>query len=132
MSTFTLHPELERSSLYVADLELCQVRLNFDGDQDWLILIPKKEDKKDWCDLDIEDQYQLTREIDKTCKILREHVSPDKLNVASLGNMVPQLHIHIICRYEKDRAWPGALFNTSPHEEFDEGRAEFWKSIFAN
>lgn len=127
MESFKLHKDLEKSSLFVKDLDLCQVRLNFDGDVDWFILVPRREGMKDWCDLSLEDQYQLTREIDHVSKVLNKELAPDKLNVASLGNMVAQLHIHVIARYKSDRAWPGAIFGTSPANEFDGGRVHFWK-----
>lgn len=127
MEDFKLHKDLENSSVFIKELKLCQVRLNFDGDLDWLVLVPKKEGLKDWCDLELEDQYQLTREIDHVCRVMKAAVKPDKLNVASLGNMCPQLHIHVICRFNDDRAWPGAVFGVPPREEFNEERVEFWK-----
>lgn len=127
---FQLDPELQKSSLPVTELELCQVRLNYDGDVDWFVLIPKKEGMRDWCDLELEDQYQLSREIDRVCKLMRKELNPDKLNVASLGNMVAQLHVHVIARYKNDRAWPGAIFGTSPAKEFDGERIKYWKEKF--
>lgn len=123
---FKLDSKLEESSVFIKDLRLCQARLNFDGDVDWIVLVPKKEGMKDWSDLDLDDQYQLTREIDMVCKALKAEVAPDKINVASLGNIVPQLHVHVIARYRNDRAWPGAIFGTSPAKEFSGERAKFW------
>lgn len=131
MENFKLAPEFEKSSLFVMDFELCQLRLNIDGEVDWLILIPRKEGMKDWSDLSLEDQYQLTREIDHVSKSLKAELNPDKINVASLGNMVPQLHIHVMARYKTDRAWPGAIFGVPENKEssakFDGARVSFWK-----
>ena len=128
MGSFKLDERLEESSLLIKDLELCQLRLNYDGDLDWFILIPKKNDKKDWCDLSLDDQIQLTKELDLVCQALKRWVTPDKLNVASLGNQVPQLHVHVIARYKSDRAWPGAIFGYSPVKEFDRERVNYWQS----
>lgn len=127
MAEFTLHPRLEDSSVFVCDLDLCQVRLNFDGDLDWLLLIPKRAGLEELIDLDEKDQAQLVKEVNFVSRVLKDEVRPDKINVASLGNQVPQLHIHVIARYKNDRAWPGATFGHPPINEFDEQRAEFWK-----
>lgn len=112
-------------SEYITKLKLSEVRLIKDGDLDWFVLIPLKEGKKDWSDLEMEDQFELCREISLVSEKL-EAVSPDKINVASLGNMVPQLHIHVLARYKNDRAWPGAIWGTPSSKEFDSSRVEFW------
>ena len=124
---FKMHEELEKGSVLIKDFQLCQARLHRDGDLDWIVLVPRIEGMKDWNDLSLEDQYQLTREIDHVCTVMKRELGPDKLNVASLGNMVPQLHIHVIARYKNDRAWPGAIFGSAPKKEFHEARAIYWK-----
>jgi diadenosine tetraphosphate (Ap4A) HIT family hydrolase len=116
-------------SEFITKLKLSEVRLIKDGDLDWFVLIPLKEGKKDWSDLDIEDQFELCREISLVSEKLGD-VNPDKINVASLGNMVPQLHIHVLARYKNDRAWPGAIWGTQASKEFDKSRAEFWIGKF--
>lgn len=127
-----IHTILERDSHFVGDLKLCQIRMIPDGENTWFLLIPKLEGMVDWSDLKISDQYLLTEEIDFVCKRLKEKVRPDKLNVASLGNMVPQLHIHIIARYKTDRAWPGPIWGTESNVEFKDSILEEWKNIFSN
>lgn len=127
MDEFKLHPRLEDSSVFICDLALCQVRLNFDGDLDWLLLIPRRNGLEELIDLTEEDRNQLTKEVNMVSIIMKSELRPDKINVASLGNQVPQLHIHVIARYKNDRAWPGATFGHPPINEFDEQRAEFWK-----
>ena len=109
---FVLDKTLARDSEFLADLDLCQLRIIKDSENPWLLLIPKIEDMVDWSDLDLQDQLRLTQEIDRCCKFLKSTVNPDKLNVASLGNQVPQLHIHIIARFKNDRAWPGPIWGT--------------------
>ena len=101
---------IENDSEYIQDLELSQLRLYKDGDLDWFLLIPRVEGVKDWHELDENLQMQLTREINYCCKLLEKYAKPDKINVGSLGNMVPQMHIHIIARYKNDRAWPNAIW----------------------
>ena len=88
MAEFTLHPRLEDSSVFVCDLDLCQVRLNFDGDLDWLLLIPKRAGLEELIDLDDKDQAQLVKEVNFVSRVLKDEVRPDKINVASLGNQV--------------------------------------------
>jgi diadenosine tetraphosphate (Ap4A) HIT family hydrolase len=97
---------------FLADFELCQLRLYKDGDLDWFVLIPRVAGIIDWIDLDPSDQIQMTKEIDKACQLLKKYTDYDKINVASLGNMVPQMHIHIIARHKNDRAWPNAIWGT--------------------
>ncbi len=118
--------KLVEDSEYLCDLELCQLRLMKDGDVDWFILVPKREDIREWYQLSEADQILLTKEISFVSQKLRE-IKAYKINIASLGNMVPQLHIHIIARYPDDRAWPGAIFNTKNKKEFDSKRVDFWK-----
>ena len=124
-----LHPKLDADSLFIKDLELCQLRLIPDGENPWFLLIPKRENMREWCDLSREDQHLLSDEIDWLCQKLKS-VQPDKLNVASLGNMVPQLHIHVIARYQIDRAWPGPIWGTQANKEFEDSMLERWKSFF--
>lgn len=125
-----IHSKLQEDSHFIIDLPLSQLRIIPDGDNPWFLLIPMREGKKDWSDLDLDDQYQLTQEINQVCNLLKEHKDPDKLNVASLGNMVPQLHIHVIARYKEDRAWPGPIWGTESTSEFTLEDIEFWKSKF--
>lgn len=125
-----IHSKLLEDSHFIIDLPLSQLRIIPDGDNPWFLLIPMRDGKKDWSDLDLDDQYQLTQEINQVCHLLKEHRDPDKLNVASLGNMVPQLHIHVIARYKDDRAWPGPIWGSKSQSEFQIEEIEIWKDLF--
>ena len=125
-----IHSKLLEDSHFIVDLPLSQLRIIPDGDNPWFLLIPMRPDKKEWSDLSLDDQYQLTQEINQVCLLLKEYKDPDKLNVASLGNMVPQLHIHVIARYKDDRAWPGPIWGTSAGSEFDNSQVHFWQEKF--
>lgn len=121
---------LINDSEFIIRLNLSELRLMKDGELDWFMLIPLREDKKDWIDLTLEDQYELTREIDYVSHKIKSHCNPDKINVANLGNVVSQLHIHIIARYQHDRAWPSPIWGTKSEKNFDLQRVNFWKQIF--
>lgn len=112
---------------YISDLELSQLRLYKDGDLDWFLLVPRIENVKDWDDLDEKQQIQLTTEINYVCKLLKRFGKPDKINVGSLGNMVPQMHIHIIARKKNDRAWPAAIWGTKSKKSYQSYMAQEWK-----
>ncbi len=103
---------LELSSSFVIYLDLCQVRLSDNAAFPWVILIPKREGVCEIIDLDSDDQHRLMQEIAITSHIMKQLFHPHKLNIASLGNVVSQLHIHIIARYQSDQAWPNPVWNT--------------------
>ena len=126
-----IHERLEADSLFIKDLELSQLRMIPDGENPWFLLIPRKEGLVDWSDMAKEDQHQLTDEIDYVCNIIKTNINTDKLNVASLGNMVPQLHIHIIARFKGDRAWPGAIWDTESSKQFSDEIFKEWSAYFS-
>lgn len=76
----------------------------------WIVLVPRVEDVSEWIDLEREQQHQLSDEIAIVSHILKALVTPDKLNVATLGNQVSQLHVHVIARYKTDKAWPNPVW----------------------
>ena len=100
-----LHPQLAEDTHPVANWPLCEVRLMDDSNHPWLILVPRVAEATEVTDLDADQQQALMREIDRAARTLRVF-RPQKLNVAALGNLVPQLHVHVIARYEADIAWP--------------------------
>ena len=106
MNAWHLHPQLADDSTPVIELALCEVRLMDDANHPWLILIPKVADAVEIIDLSPAQRAQLTTEIDTAARALKALFKPDKLNVAALGNLVPQLHVHVIARYQNDIAWP--------------------------
>ncbi len=110
--TFALHPKLAADSTYVCDLPVSQVRLSHNAAFPWLILIPRYADVSEIIDLDVSLQQQLWQEIARSSQIMRDLFQPTKLNVANLGNVVSQLHIHVIARFNSDPAWPNPVWNS--------------------
>ena len=110
---YELHPQLADDTAPVCDLSVCEVRLMDDANHPWLVLVPRVADMVEIIDLDAAQRMQLTAEIDAACRALKALFKPDKLNVAALGNMVPQLHVHVIARYRDDIAWPRPVWGTA-------------------
>lgn len=115
---FTLHPRLEADTFHVCDLKLCTVRLMNDKAYPWVILVPKREDIREIHTLSEDDQQRLTFEISNVAAAMEAEFEAQKMNVAALGNMVPQLHIHVIARYEDDAAWPGPVWGVQPAKPY--------------
>lgn len=114
-----LDPRLETSSAFVTDLALCQVRLSHNAAFPWILLIPQRDEVTEIIDLDIADQQILMQEIALASEVMRRLFQPNKLNVASLGNIVPQLHVHVVARYETDDAWPHPIWNSGIRITYD-------------
>ena len=104
--SFEINKKFIKSSFYICDLKLCTLRLHNNSKFPWLILIPKRNNITDMSDLKSKDQTLLMREIVYVSKIMKKLFKTSKLNVEKIGNIVPQLHIHIIARYKKDLSWP--------------------------
>lgn len=107
---FTLHPHLESDTAAVCDLALCTVRLMNDSRFPWLILVPRRDGAREIHRLTADDRRMLIEEISRTAEVLERVSKADKMNVGALGNMVPQLHVHVIARFEGDAAWPGPVW----------------------
>ena len=95
-----------RSSHHVKDLKLCSIRLHDNLKFPWLILIPRRKNITDMSELNSKDQILLMKEIIYVSKIVKKLFKTSKLNIEKIGNIVPQLHIHIIARYKNDSSWP--------------------------
>ncbi len=108
-----LHPQLADDTHPLAQLALCELRLMDDANHPWLILVPRVEEAVEWIDLDPAQQVVLGEEISMASRMLQDLFRPHKLNVASLGNLVPQLHVHVIARFETDIAWPRPVWGTT-------------------
>ncbi len=104
--SFKLDRKFLKSSYHITDLKLCTIRLNDNSKFPWLILIPKRNMINDMSDLKSIDQILLMKEIVYVSKIMKKLFKTSKLNVEKIGNIVPQLHIHIIARSKKDCSWP--------------------------
>jgi diadenosine tetraphosphate (Ap4A) HIT family hydrolase len=122
MSTdaFKLAAEFERDSLWLADWPLCQLRVQNDANYPWFILIPRRVAMVEIIDLTEQDRAQLWRESAHLSVFLKTAFQAKKLNVAALGNMVPQLHLHHIARYEHDLAWPAPVWGKAPAQPYTE------------
>ena len=103
---FKLNNKFLKSSHHLLDLKLCTVRLHDNSKFPWIMLIPKRKNINDITDLNFKDQMLLMKEIVFSSKIIKKLFKTSKLNVEKVGNIVPQLHIHIIARYKKDISWP--------------------------
>lgn len=103
---FVLDPRLTGDTHLIGELELSRVLLMDDARFPWLILVPRLPDMRDLTDLARDQQHQLLDEINRVAHVLHAIAKPDKLNIASLGNVVAQLHVHVIARYHGDPAWP--------------------------
>ena len=104
--SFKINKKFLKSSHHITDLKLCSIRLHDNSKFPWLILIPKRNKITDISNLNSKDQILLIKEIVYISKIMKRLFKTSKLNVEKIGNIVPQLHIHIIARYKKDSSWP--------------------------
>ncbi|MCW5690308.1 MAG: HIT domain-containing protein [Pseudolabrys sp.] len=116
---FSLHPQLAADTVPVGDLALCRVLLSNDANYPWLILVPRRPDIVELLDLTAADRATLSAEIDASARALKAAVPCDKLNVAALGNMVPQLHVHVIARRRSDAAWPKPVWGAAPATAYE-------------
>lgn len=110
MTGFSLSPRLEADSVFLADWPLCQLRLMDDQRFPWLILVPRLPGLEEWTELSPPEAAQLSDEIARAGRGLAQIFKPTKLNVGALGNIVRQMHVHVIARFETDAAWPGPVW----------------------
>jgi diadenosine tetraphosphate (Ap4A) HIT family hydrolase len=118
--TFSLHPQLEADTMLVGDMPLTRVLLSNDANYPWLILVPRLPGIVEIIDLEENAQIQLTGEIACASAALKAITACDKLNVAAIGNVVPQLHVHVVARYRSDIAWPKPVWGAAPPKRYDE------------
>ena len=119
-STFQLHPQLAQDTWLVTDLPLCRVLLMNETRYPWVILVPRQQDIREIHELTAMERQPLWQESDQLSRALMKLFKPDKLNIAALGNVVPQLHIHHIARFTQDEAWPAPVwgrFSPKPYTE---------------
>ncbi|AVV33918.1 MULTISPECIES: HIT domain-containing protein [Cobetia] len=119
MTPFSLHPQLDADTHFVADLPLCTVRLMNDARYPWLVLIPRRDAIREIYELDSSAQQQLWQETTQLGELLMTVSGGEKLNIGALGNMVPQLHMHVIARRSDDAAWPGPVWGVGTAEPHD-------------
>jgi diadenosine tetraphosphate (Ap4A) HIT family hydrolase len=121
---WSLHPRLEHDTQTVGDMSLSRLLVNNDANYPWLLLVPRRPGACEIIDLDEKDQSQLMIEIARTARALKKITACHKLNVAAIGNVVPQLHIHIVARQHGDPAWPKPVWGAVPARAYDLGERE--------
>jgi diadenosine tetraphosphate (Ap4A) HIT family hydrolase len=119
MPTFQLDPRLKNDCEWVCDLELCKVMLLKDANYPWLILVPMVNNCVEIIDLNNAQQQQLWRESNIVSHALQQLFKPDKLNIAAIGNVVAQLHVHHIVRYSSDVCWPKPVWGQHPAKVYE-------------
>ncbi len=124
MADFKLDKRLEEDTVEVHTLRLCEVRLMNDKRYPWLVLVPKVSGAEEILDLNDSNYESLSYEIRKVSKVLSQEFKPYKINIASLGNVVRQLHVHVVARFESDFAWPGPVWGVGESAPYEEGELE--------
>jgi diadenosine tetraphosphate (Ap4A) HIT family hydrolase len=114
-------------TVFLIELELCQVRLMRD-ELDWFMLLPMRDKITEIHQLSPEDQLQLMKEVSYISQLLESKGIVDKINIGAIGNIVSQLHIHIVGRTTRDRAWPNTIWGTKTTRPFNEERVHYWLS----
>jgi diadenosine tetraphosphate (Ap4A) HIT family hydrolase len=120
MQEFQLHPQLAADTLPVLRMPLSSLLLMNDRRFPWLILVPRKAGASELFDLSHEEQTLLLKEIALAAQALRTLFQPDKFNVAALGNVTPQLHVHVVARFRDDAAWPRPVWGVGQAETYSE------------
>ena len=117
-SAWSLDPQLERGTQVIGDLPLARVLVMNDANYPWLILVPRQAGAIEVIDLDDEQQAQLMDEIAMLSRVLKDVTACDKLNIAAIGNVVPQLHVHIVARRRDDAVWPRPVWGAAPPRRY--------------
>lgn len=115
---FALDSRLQQDTLPIGDFPLCRLLLSNDANYPWFILVPRRKDISELFELDSADQLMLWQETTALASKLKQVFSADKLNVATLGNVVSQLHMHVIVRHRNDLAWPGPVWGRHPAKPY--------------
>ena len=113
-ANWSLHPQLERDTVPIGDLALCRALLIDDANYPWMLLVPRRPGIVEIIDLPDSEQAQLMAEIAQASRAMKTATGCEKINVAALGNVVPQLHVHVIARIHGDAAWPKPVWGAVP------------------
>jgi diadenosine tetraphosphate (Ap4A) HIT family hydrolase len=128
---FALDPRLAADTAELARWPLCRVLLMNDANYPWLILVPEREGVREIIELSDGDRLLLMEEITRAARLLAAIAKPDKLNIAALGNAVPQLHVHLIARFTDDAAWPRPVWGVKPRLPYAAEAIEDFRRKFA-
>jgi diadenosine tetraphosphate (Ap4A) HIT family hydrolase len=119
LSEFELDGRIARDSDLIATLDLCQLRIQNDSRWPWLVMVPQRADMTEIFELPEADQALLSAEVNHVAAVLKEITGATKINVGALGNIVRQLHVHVIARFEGDANWPGPIWGYGSAEPYD-------------
>ena len=117
---FVLDSRLEQDTLSIGDFPLCRLLLMNDAHYPWFILVPRREDVSEVFQLDAADQQALWREAAALAETVKDTFAADKMNIATLGNVVSQLHVHVIARRRDDAAWPAPVWGRQPARPYSD------------
>ncbi|HEK1685600.1 TPA: HIT domain-containing protein [Pseudomonas putida] len=121
---FVLDSRLQQDSLVLGDFPLSRLLLSKDANYPWFILVPRRADVSELFDLDLADQQQLWKETTLLAEALKDEFAADKMNVATLGNVVSQLHMHVVVRHRSDAAWPAPVWGKVPALDYAPGQVD--------
>lgn len=124
MQAFELDPRLAGHTTTIGRLGLCELRLMNDRRWPWLILVPQRNDVTEFHDLTPLDQTMLTFETGLVSRALKRLTDADKINIGSLGNVVPMFHLHIVARHQGDPNWPGPVWGYGTTQAYEAGAAD--------
>jgi len=119
---FDLDARLQQDTLLLGDFPLSRLLLSNDSRYPWFILVPRREEVSEVFQLGAEDQHALWAETALLAEVLKDAFSADKINIATLGNVVSQLHMHVIVRYRDDDAWPAPVWGRHPAKPYEPGQ----------
>ena len=117
-NAMNIHPQLQKDSFVIGKFPLCYLLLMKDANYPWFILVPDREDLTEIYQLEDSEQKQLISESSTLARIISKQFKADKINIAALGNLVPQLHIHHIVRHTTDAAWPAPVWGKLPAKSY--------------
>lgn len=122
--SFVLDPRLEETTRLVKSLRLCDLRLTNDARWPWFLLVPRIEDAVEWHDLDAETRKGIDAEVVTIARAVKEITQCEKLNLATLGNVVSQMHLHVVARNSGDPNWPNPVWGYGEREPYSEEAIE--------
>ncbi|WED43600.1 HIT domain-containing protein [Legionella cardiaca] len=108
--SFKVDSRIERSSFWLKDWPLSSLYLKNEANFPWIILVPRENDVQEICQLPEKDRDQLMKEISLLSQRMKDFFKPYKLNIGALGNIVPQLHVHVVARFQDDKLWPHSIW----------------------
>jgi|TARA_Y100000034_G_C6811999_1_gene364957 diadenosine tetraphosphate (Ap4A) HIT family hydrolase len=124
---FELDPRIARDSVLITELSLCQVRLQNDARYPWFVLVPKVAEQTEVHELTQEQQTQLMKESSLVASALKKLTQCDKVNIANLGNVVSQLHWHVVARFKQDETWPGPIWGVGQAVPYTDEQIDQWR-----